>query len=124
MRAAIAAEASRKIRPGRSDWRANHVPVLAPSPGVVQLDWRGRKMLRALEGKVALGPEGSSPATEPIPMDVAGLARRGDKMEAIKEARLRYGLSLTGARRHVEELMAKDTAGRERSGTMRQGSIK
>lgn len=55
---AIAAEASRQPpKKHGSSMRFHDTPVQVPEPGVVRVEWRGRKMLRALRRYVTIRPK-------------------------------------------------------------------
>ncbi len=91
--------------------RAHHVPVFVAEPGVLRVEWRGKRLLDALpahverlsERVVRFGEQRSSGrATRE---EVAALARRGDRMSAVELLRESEGIGLTEAVRLVDELV-------------------
>jgi len=108
--------ASERERPGpersflgmRGRSRSNHVPVFVEQPGVLRIDWVGGGMLRALGRHVELGPKVTLDR-RPGDLDtrLRALLARGNRIAAHELARNELGLSLTEARRRVEELERK-----------------
>ncbi len=112
LRQAVAEETARKPnKTGRSFIRFHHVPVQVPEPGVIRIEWRGRRMLKALRSKVEIAStvrRGHEIADTPAKDDRDGLILRlieqGDRMAAIRTVRGHYGMSLAEARRFVDDL--------------------
>lgn len=108
----IAAERARKgpertFLGMRGSSRSNHVPVFVDRPGVLRLDWVGRGALHALGDHLELG-ERRTLDLDQQPGDVETRLRtlltRGNRMAAHELARNELGLSLTQARKRLEEL--------------------
>ncbi len=111
LRQAVAQEAARKApKKGRSSSRFHHNPGQVPEPGVVRVEWRGRRMLRALRRYVAVRParrtgHGCDAAGEDLDTQIIKLIEQGRRMPAIRTVRRRYGMSLTQATEFVDDLV-------------------
>ena len=112
LRKAIAKETARK-RQGkeRSKMRFHHAPVQVPEPGVVRVEWRGSKMLKALQSQVTVRPQrrtgvGHDDTDTPIDFDaqIISMIEQGEHMPAVRTARHHYGMSLSEARDFVDDL--------------------
>lgn len=93
----------------RSRGRTNHAPVQVPEPGVIHVDWGGRRMLRALERDVEIVPRrdvGLGAASERAESEdaILELVERGALIEAVKLTRETYGVGMTEARAFVDSL--------------------
>ena len=93
---------------GRS--RSNHVPVFVERPGVLRVDWVGGDPLRVLGQHVEVAPKLVLDLDhQPGDVDsrLRALLARGNRIAAHELARNELGLSLTAAKKHVEELERK-----------------
>ena len=102
--------------------RNGHAPVTVPSDNAIRIAWRGRfdwvspslrRVLRELEGRVAVGSATHSELSssqdlsgEEIDSLTLQLVESGDKMGAVKLLKDRRGYTMTEAHRFVEELTA------------------
>jgi len=98
-------------------WRGRHVhaPVLVLRPGVVQLEWPGRRVARAIAGRVPFGGGSTRHLDGPeagadLDARLLGLIRRGRRIAAIELARRETGESTTAAVARIERLEAGNRA--------------
>ena len=91
--------------------RSGHVPVRVPGPGVIRVDWHGKRMLEVMrrrgievlpEWRVTIGESSDDPAE--IDAHILELIEEGKRIDAIALTRTRLSLSLTDAREYVEAL--------------------
>lgn len=117
IRQAIAAETARKqTTKGRSSMRFHHVPVQVPQQGVVRVEWRGRKVLKALKAHLTIRPKRHTGHGHASAVDdraavsddredqIIKLIEQGNRIAAIRTVRSLYGTSLTEARTFVDDL--------------------
>lgn len=106
----IAAETARIPPKGRfSSSRFHHVPVRVAEPGVLRVNWRGRKMLETLRPFITIDPPkrtglGYNLDKENLNERIAALLERGEVLAATKMARDGYQISLKDARDFVRDL--------------------
>lgn len=98
--------------------RFHHVPVQVPQPGVVRVQWRGRKVLKVLQSHVTIRPkrhtghghddssaaDNRAAASDDREDQIIKLIEQGDRISAIRTARELYGTTLTEAHAFVDEL--------------------
>jgi hypothetical protein len=120
------AAACKRERSFRGEGRAhfNHYPVLLPEPGVIRIPWGSQRqgirpgiaaVLELLRESYPLEAELTRPeqdwrVVEGKELDdlVLELVEAGDKIGAVKLLRLRAGMSLSEARRFVDELLGRN----------------
>jgi hypothetical protein len=86
------------------------VPVFVERPGVLRIEWVGGDPLRALGQHVEVGPKLTldlDRRSGDFEARLRGLLVRGDRLAAVELVRNELGLSLSDARRRVEELEHK-----------------
>lgn len=96
---------------GRSKMRFHHAPVLVPEPGLIRVEWRGNRMLKALRSHLTVRPtrrtgEGYDVDSTRDDWDahILKLIEEGQHMPAIRTVRRHYGMSLKQARAFVDDL--------------------
>ena len=125
---AIKVEAGRKgPQRGIVSSRANHSPVRVAAPGLLRIPWKShqdrlrpgiKKALDFLASKVDLGSElrldrGRLHDLSEQELDalILELAETGQRIEALKLIRHRFGYSLTEAKRFLDELVGGEGGG-------------
>jgi hypothetical protein len=88
--------------------RFQHTPVVVPRAGVVQIEWLGRSLWRALEGRVKQVEPRQVDLDAPNPRGlegrIAALVARGEELAAVDLAREERRMSLTQARSLIGEV--------------------
>lgn len=115
LREAVRAEAKLEAPMGRwtrSRGRSMLRPVVVTGPGVLRVAWRGRKMLRALEGVANLAapreqhlarPGDQGRGTE-VDDKILALVERGAHMQALELVQDAYNMSIAQAHTFLQEL--------------------